>query len=143
MTEKRVTQWQADGWANEPTWLLFAHLTSDDDVARDQTAKMANHALTAGGEVEAKFKLPAGRGVNRSQVLLCAFARWLDKTYGMKAPLYDRVEGWLQLAALAVGSAVDYFQLADRLLRKYVVEYVPGEAVLPEDVDPGEDEDAG
>jgi hypothetical protein len=74
-----------------------------------------------------------------SQNLLCITTTRLNHSFGADGNCYRDLEAWPDWCGFSLGLCVNYHQLADRLLRRYVPEYVPSEAVSPK-LHPEEDE---
>jgi hypothetical protein len=82
--------------------------------------------LVQSGEVEyGKGGVPPAT-VSKAGLSLLAVR--LSNSFGLEADCYGDLETWPQYAAAHVGMAVDWHGLAARLLTRYAVEYVPGEA---------------
>jgi hypothetical protein len=66
--------------------------------------------------------------LNLSQTALSLLATKLDRSFGADAPEHVYNLGtWAGHMALSAALAVNWRQIADRLLRKHTLEYVPGD----------------
>jgi hypothetical protein len=138
MSQKRVPKWQEDGWANEGTSLLFEYLTKGDR-GRGYVEEGAAAVLSGKIRLQDSNYVPPEKMGEPSQNLLCLTATRLNRSFGEDGDCYGDLDKWPHWCAFGIGLQVNYHQLADRLLRKYVPEYVPSEAVSPE-ANPEEDE---
>jgi hypothetical protein len=160
---------QDGNWHNEATAMLWCYLNYDDDRIREYILQGAELAMSdrvrlaqasylpepedepEPEEGEPKNTTPPGEApapaaprkskYSESQNLLSLTATRLASSFGEDAKCYGNLETWPEFAAYNLGLEVNFHQLADRLLRKYVPEYVPSEATLPEY--PGADDDDG
>ncbi len=119
------------------TDFLFDWLTRPENDVRARDYLDAGAGAVLGGKVRlvASSRLPESLPPDVSQALLSVTATRLSNSFGPDAPDSAYPEGtWAGYAGLRVGILVDYYALADRLLRRFVPEYVPVEL-------PGFDED--
>jgi hypothetical protein len=113
---------------------LFRWLTEEGrkDRVRDYVEKGAAAALKGRVRLKAASYLPEGEAASLSDNLRGLTATRLSRSFGEDAPSHvypteDDGFTWAGHAAFGLGMMVDYFALADRLLRRYVPEYVPSE----------------
>jgi hypothetical protein len=111
------------------TNLLFDWLTKPENEAK--TRDFLNRG--ASPVLRKKVKLippsvPEGADDVMSQTMLTVAAAMLSNSFGIDAPdaTYP-MDSWAGTAALCLSFLIDFQSLADRLLSRYVPEYVPGE----------------
>src|SRR5262245_44319458 len=110
---------------------LFSWLTQEEQA----TDVEMSLGIGAGGILAGKVRLvkstriPEGAEATTSDGLLGLTAVRLARSFGEDAPGHVYPEGtWAGSVGYVMGLLVDYVALADRLLRKFVPEYVPSEA---------------
>jgi hypothetical protein len=128
---KRTPKWQKDGWANEGTALLFEYL-SEKDRAREYVEEGAEAVMSGKIRLQDSNYVPPEKMGELSQNLLCLTATRFARSFGEDGNCYRDLKAWPDWCGFSLGLAVNYHQVADRLLRRYVPEYVPSEAVSPE-----------
>jgi hypothetical protein len=138
-SQKRMPKWQKAGWVNEGTSLLFEYLI-DKDRGREYVEEGSAAVLSGKIRLQDSNYVPPEKMSDPSQNLLCFTATRLNHSFGEDGNCYHDLKAWPDWCAYGIGLCVHYHQVADRLLRKYVPEYVPSEAVFP-GANPGEEEE--
>ena len=77
--------------------------------------------------------LPPGTPITLSQTACSLLATGLTSSFGVDAPeeRYD-LETWEGSVAFSMALHISWDNLADRLLRKYAIDYVPNDLILPD-----------
>jgi hypothetical protein len=120
---------------------LYEWLTKEKNEARTLQYIEESAALAMGGKIRqtGASYIPEGDKATLSDNIRGVAAIRLARSFGEDASdeTYD-MKTWAGAAGYHLGLMVDYYVLADRLLRKFVVEYVGSEA---HSVEPEEDEE--
>jgi hypothetical protein len=111
---------------------------------RNYLEKGAAYILSGRVRLTESTRIPEGEQISSSDGLLSTTATRLSLSFGADAAeqMYP-MDTWAGSVGYSIGVMVDYFALADRLLREYVPEYVPSEAHHPGLQTTGEDEHEG
>jgi hypothetical protein len=83
--------------------------------------------------LKSSLLLPTGTPITLSQTACSLLATGLAASFGENAPeeRYD-FETWEGSVAFSMALHISWDNLADRLLRKYAIDYVPSDVILPD-----------
>jgi hypothetical protein len=132
-------------WTNDETRCAWSWLTDEKEPGRlDQTRRFVEAKLGAAlsgrirltSEQELKFtpegvevvREKSGDAITMSDTARSILVTGLIRSFGEDAPdhVYD-LKTWSGHMAFNAALSVDWRQLADRLLRRFTLEYVPGD----------------
>jgi hypothetical protein len=109
------------------TETLHRWLTKEERAESTREYVQEGAQLILSGRVKLTESSKFGTDPNLSESAQSAVAMRLARSFGEEGNCYGDLETWPEVAAYGLGNMVDYFALADKLLRQYVPEYVPGE----------------
>jgi hypothetical protein len=106
---------------------LHRWLTDKGRVKQTRAYLEEGTQLILSGRVKLTESTKFGTNANLSESAQSVTALRLTRSFGEEGNCYGDLETWPECAAYGLGLMVDYFALADKLLRQFVPEYVPGE----------------
>jgi hypothetical protein len=131
LEEETMTEQEYKAMREWATDRLYNWLTDPAHRSRLEEYLDRGAAAALGRKVRLRksSRIPEGSDPTLSDNLLSLTAMRLARSFGEDAsPEMYPSDTWAGQAGFALAMTIDYFALADRLLREFVPEYVPSEA---------------